>query len=356
MREEPLTFLLFTLLAANLEFNNVKIMEPIPDDLDLFLENPYHMDLDENGNLYVVDLNAAKVFIWDAQGQFKGQFGKPGEGPGEFAFRGSAGGPHGYVSVVGKDIYVYDGGKRTLSVFDTDLNFKSRENFKMPGGRAEFFKILDDGRVLLYNSSYFSDIPYKKIAFYSKDMDQLKEIYNAQDNTWEYGEENGNRRVILKIFSPGIMATYDDANNEVIVGNPEQPKFMVYDKEGNLKRTVEVKLIQRDVTSDDIEEWESQEWIQRTTFFKMKYMDKMPFYSNVLPYKDKGYLVYNQSSVYGNVTGLYVDRKGNTKGRFSMKLGEGGKLQSIDGRLFVVRVNEMGDIEIGEISPGEVKS
>lgn len=351
-----MTLLFFALLAANLEFTNVKMMEPLPDDLDLFLENPWHMDLDENGNLYVVDLDAAKIFIWDAQGQFKGHFGKKGEGPGEFAFSGSAGGPHGYVSVVGQDVFIYDGGKRTLSVFDTDLNFKSRDNFKMPGGRAEYFKMLDDGRILLYNSSYFSDIPYKKIAFYSKDMDQLKEIYQAKDETWEYAEENGNRKVVLKIFSAEIMTHFDEANKEIIVGNPNKPQFQIYDIEGNLKRTIEVKLTQQDVTKEDIAEFETQAWVAQATFFRMRYMEKMPFYTGVLPYKDKGYLVYSRSSVFANTTGLFVDPQGKTKGRFEMKLGEGGNLYGIDGRIFVVRVNEMGDIEIGEIAPNTTKS
>jgi hypothetical protein len=355
-REDGVTLLLFTLLAANLEMTDVKIMQPIPEDLDLFLENPAHMDLDDDGNLYVVDLDAAKIFIWDAQGQYKGHFGKKGEGPGEFAFNGSAGGPHGYVSIVGNDIYIYDGGKRTLSVFDTELNFKSRDNFKMPGGRAEYFQILEDGRIFLYNSSYFSDVPYKKIAFYSKDMEELKQIYQAKDETWEYGEENGNRRVILKIFSPGIMTHFDTFNKEIIVGNPSSPKFEIYGSDGNLKRTVDVKLVQQDVTRDDIEEWESQEWVSRSTFFKMTYMDKKPYYSNVLPFKDKGYLVYLQSPVYGKASGIFVDRQGKTKGRFTMALGEGGWMSSVDGRIFVVRINEMGDIEIGEMAPNIDKS
>lgn len=351
-----MTLLLFMLLAANLELTNVKTMESIPEDLDLFLERPYHMDLDDQGNLYVVDLDAAKVFVWNSQGQFKGHFGKKGEGPGEFAFMGSAGGPHGYVSIVGQDVYVYDGGKRTLSVFGTDMTFKSRENFKIPGGRAETFKILEDGRILLYNSSYFSDVPYKKVAFYTKEMDELKVIYKAKDETWEYGEENGSRKVILKIFSPEIFVRYDDFNDQVIVGNPSQPKFEIYNKEGDLEKTVEVKLVQRDVTRADIDEFESQDWISQQNFFRMTYADKMPFYTGVLPYKDKGFLVFSQSSVYGNVEGILVDRDGKTKGRFTMKLGEGGQMVAIDGRLFVVQINETGDIEVGEIAPNIEKS
>ena len=47
------------------------------------LQEPVDVDLAMNGDVYVLDKEASKVFIYDASGKPKLDFGRPGSGPGQ---------------------------------------------------------------------------------------------------------------------------------------------------------------------------------------------------------------------------------------------------------------------------------
>ncbi|NMC65905.1 MAG: 6-bladed beta-propeller, partial [Acidobacteria bacterium] len=51
---------------------------------ETMLLNPRAVDVDQNGNIYVIDRKAVQIKVYDPQGNFIRAIGRRGQGPGEF--------------------------------------------------------------------------------------------------------------------------------------------------------------------------------------------------------------------------------------------------------------------------------
>ncbi len=72
-----------------------------------------HVSFDEEMNVFVTDYQQRKVFMFDDAGSYVREYGRPGEGPGEFNVVVS-------VEVVGNEVYAYDNRSSRLSIFDKE--------------------------------------------------------------------------------------------------------------------------------------------------------------------------------------------------------------------------------------------
>lgn len=94
---------------------------------------------DPSGNLYILDTQAARIVVVDGNGEFVRQFGRPGEGPGEFA-------PHN-TSTMGLAV-LRDGRavvfQQGFHLFGADGEFERR--VRMPDGAMTFMPSLDTDR------------------------------------------------------------------------------------------------------------------------------------------------------------------------------------------------------------------
>lgn len=85
------------------------------------------VDFDGAGNLYVLDSQAAQISVVDRQGNLVRQFGREGEGPGEFTGQAWA-----FSVFSDAHIAVYDAGKRTFVLFDSDGEFEREISLEGP--------------------------------------------------------------------------------------------------------------------------------------------------------------------------------------------------------------------------------
>ena len=80
------------------------------------------VDFDGAGNLHILDSQAAQITVVDLEGDLVRQFGRVGEGPGEFSGRGTW-----TFSVLGDGrIAVYDADRRAFDLFSPDGEFERR--------------------------------------------------------------------------------------------------------------------------------------------------------------------------------------------------------------------------------------
>jgi len=70
---------------AKLEFVR-KIGEMEPDNEKYMFQRPISVDRDENGFLYVLDIDANLIKKFDREGRYVSEFGRSGQGPGEFEY------------------------------------------------------------------------------------------------------------------------------------------------------------------------------------------------------------------------------------------------------------------------------
>lgn len=340
--------------GSNLNLEVVRTFEPIPDDEDTFLQRPGDVALDDQGRLHVMDLLGKTVLVWGKDGKYATQYGKPGEGPGEFQIMGNSGGPQGYVDAVGDTIYVYDGGARRLNLFNMDLSFRKATNLKVEGGRVEAFWPLGEERYLIFNSSYFSDTPFQRAALYKGETVE-KVLTKVKDQSWHYVTSGGNRRVEIYAFAPQLRMAVNQKDGLLVLGHSEKPQFDVFDYQGKLLKTVKAKMTQQEVTQDLIDEYEEQPFIKNNNFFTAAYPEKRSFYERILSLEGDRYLAYLISPFYNNVEGYLIDGSGKMLGRFTYACGEGGQLFASRGKLFAATTNEDGDYILQEMRIGSTK-
>ena len=326
-------------------------LDPVPEDAGEFLQAPRDLVVDSKGRIHVVDLTAKTVFVWNPDGSFLTRYGSAGQGPGEFVFQSQFGGTQGYISEIDGKFYIYDGGARQINVFNADLEFEKAINFQLEAGRVEKFQSVDANRFLVFYSSYFSEVPFRKIALYDNQKQPLHEYIQAKDNTWEYLGSANNRKVLLHVYGTQLTMDYDPLSGGVILGDSAKPSFDIYNLDGKLERTVSMKITRREVTDADKEEWNEQSWFKNQAFFKADFPDRMPHYDHILPVADKGYLVFIISPGRSHCEGFKIKKDGAVAGRFELTCGAGGRLLGSMGRIFALTTDEDGEFVIAELNP-----
>ncbi len=330
-----------------------KTMSAIPEDADNFLSLPLDLTVDDRGRVFVADANAKTVFVWNKDGSFAGNFGKEGAGPGEFSFWQF--GPQAYLGTSGDRIYVFDGGRRTINIFDADFNFISSTSYQMKGGRgrANYFKVASEDMFVINARSFGRDTPPKQlVGLYDMDGEMVHGITEVDDKTFEM-QGNGSGRptgMTINAFSPQMVVHYDDRTKRVIVADSGRPSFDIYALDGKPIMTVNLEIPHLDVTDEDIAEYKEIRWIKNSSFVKPAFPDKKAYFTHILPLADGTFLVFEQSPFYRNVTGVRVDERGKVQQKLSYSCGEDGSLYGANGRVFAVATDDEGEFMVHELA------
>ncbi len=328
------------------QFQSVAKFEPVPEDSEYFLQSPSSFDVDAQGNYYLVDVEARVVFSWDKAGAFRKVIGAPGEGPGEFQFSGRGPGT-GFISALKDGLYVYDGRKREVLVFDTEGVFKKAFALSKSRSRAENFFAMDDGSFLLHRRRFGEEGAIGELLKLDAEGATLKVLFKEEDDSFKMGQRDGRRQFTIKAFNPTLVSSYNHASNEIIVGHSSEPTFKIITGEKSV--TVKVPMAQQDVTQED-----KDEYMQRFTSGRrmptVEFPDKKSFYSHILSMGKSGYLVFTQSPYYNNIDGVRINSEGKILGKFKMSCGQGGGLLAARGRALKVSLNSEEEFEISELT------
>ncbi|CAM2065976.1 hypothetical protein SCOR_11390 [Sulfidibacter corallicola] len=317
----------------------------LPDDAAEFIRVPWDGTIDEKGNVYLLDLAAHTVFMWDASGTYKGNFGKQGQGPGELMLGGQNGGPQASINVVGDEVIVYDGGLRLVNRYKKDGTFIRAESFKLPNGRTEAFRILDDGNFLIHHRLFNTEPPLSEIGIFKPDGSQLKSLFKAPDTSWRMRSDN-KRGVVIIGYSEGSVLHYDQSRDRILLAGDTAPEFQVFSQDGKELEKVTMKIPRVDVSQADKDAFNEQGWIKNNDFLTADFPEKHPYFSMLFPDGDRGYLVTRVIAYYNDLHGYYVDAKGRTLGRLKYRLGEGGAIFGANGRILVVETDEEGEYNL----------
>lgn len=103
--------------------------EEAPSELALYWA--ISVDVDREGNIYILDSGNQRVLKFDRNYHFLLKFGRQGQGPGEFNFRaGVINSGALAVSRDGRKIYVVDNGNARVQIFDSKGHYI--RGFKIP--------------------------------------------------------------------------------------------------------------------------------------------------------------------------------------------------------------------------------
>lgn len=97
----------------------------------------------EEGEVWVSDGMGARIVVLSATGEFVRSFGRRGEGPGEFS------GPRRLATTGNNAVAVFDVGRSSIELFDTQGQFLERTLLDHPPFNSKGFLVLDDGSYML---------------------------------------------------------------------------------------------------------------------------------------------------------------------------------------------------------------
>ncbi|MDJ0840837.1 MAG: 6-bladed beta-propeller [Acidobacteriota bacterium] len=346
--------MLFALLAVDpVAVETVLTLEPLPEEDDLFFERPVDLAVDARGGIYVLDIEAKRVFIYDKSGSFKKAFGSSGSAPGEFTFSGRRGSGTGFIAVYGERLYVFDGARREISVFGlADLKFQKALPFKTQRSRTNAFWTIDENTFLFYQRTFTEAGPREVVRLLDGEGKELALLMENEITGFRPRGRRGRGRprgpITITAFSPSTVVGYDAVNRRIIAGYSETAGFGIYDAKGKNTKNLSFKIPRMEVTQTDKEEYNSQERM-KSGRLKAEFPEQKQFYQRVISIGKEGFLVFNISPLYRDITGFMIDEKGQVKARFNFHCGENGDLLGESGRLFAIRTNEEGDFSIEEI-------
>jgi hypothetical protein len=348
-----------TLYAANLPLQPVRSFDETPPEMDIFLQQPIDAVLDEAGNLYVLDVEASRVFVWNADGSFKTVIGKEGQGPGEFSFRARWGPSRGYLGIAGDELKVYARGQRSVSRFGLgDYQYKDSVRFENTRGLELGFEMLKDGTYLMLMRSRDEDAFKVTLAFFNESGQRGKVLAENEDETIDFSGDRNNRKLTFKAYEPSYVTAFNEEREEILVGHSAKPTLTFYNLKGDQTGEIKFDVPRREVTQADRDEYDTvlaRRGSGRITI-EATYPDIHPFFQSILPLQDKGFLIYSLSPELGILRGYVLDRKGKTLGRVEKTLGEFSSIHYTRGKIIAIQTNEEGDFLIEEMAQSIPKS
>ena len=341
---------LMTFFSSQFGFGVQKTFET-PESSDYFLQQPLSFDLDSKGNLYVVDGEAKVVFVWDSNGKFLRTIGKPGQGPGEFAFSGR-GPAMGWVFCLKDQLYVFDGVQRKLSVFNPQGEFLRAPTLNLPRSRIQNFNVLSENEYLMLIRRFDDDHFVSSIKILNAEGKDVKILKDIKDNTVSFKMENGRPSNMTMIaYNPGLVMGYNPVNEKTYVAFSGEPVIEVLSRDGKTER-IEVPLVQRDITAFDKAEFtESRAGSDQRRPVKFTFPEKMPCFQQIYPLANGDIMVFEESPFSHKVEGVLLNATGNLKGKVSDTLGEGGGLLNGRGQLLRFSLNQDDEFEVSIVVP-----
>ena len=221
-------------------------------------QNFYKLEVDSQGNIYVVQTDVHRILKFDSNGKFVFQFGSHGSGEGEMTQ------PRDIAIDSSGDLYVVDGGNQRVLKFDSagkyldtfgDSAFSSLPTLNMGGihiDEDDNVFVANSGRILKFNyDETLKDIygqdgagEGQSLFIMDMDIDSRGNLYASENNLdkvlkfgsngkflFEFGESANTVSEPGKFISPVDVAV--DSKDNVYVIDSFDDSLQIFDPQGN---------------------------------------------------------------------------------------------------------------------------
>ena len=215
------------------------------DTEEYLFEQLIDADVDESGNIYLLDFTGCNVLLFDKTGKFLRTVGRKGQGPGEFTYPMS-------VSVIAPDTFFVAQSNPNRFTFFTFQGKHIKDFTLIFTGAFTKAKLFSLGR-LIYSKSEFSmrdNKSFMKLSLNSRD------IGKENDLQFFLTEKEMNFMQTKKISqkdTPTLMWAFDHSGIVYAVDDIFNYQIKVADQTGKLVRMIEKKFSPVKKTKEEIE-------------------------------------------------------------------------------------------------------
>ena len=208
---------------AGLEFVR-RIGELEPEDEKYMFQEPLSIDRDENGCLYILDNKACTIKKFDRNGQYVSDFGRRGQGPGEFEYPGT-------ISIGDEDKIMVTTMGAVFHIFDLSGRFIKRLQLNQYQGI--FMQMMKSGTLVGYSMEIRGEN--------SKDNKILKTFDQEGNVRHEFGEPFLVDKVQSSWFA-NFPAIETDNQDNVFINFTHQNRIEKYSSNGDLLMKIDREL------------------------------------------------------------------------------------------------------------------
>lgn len=220
---------------------NMEFIQEFGNNEDVILGYPWTVIADEQGQIYIHDLQQRQLFTFNSSGDFTGTIGREGSGPEEFNAIGG-------ISYGNKKLVIYDGPLRRFTYYSISAESEEQSVWEFEGiiflsgwdsvqelsGYFLFpinFSITQDGGVVTAFKSWNSDGPLRFFSFGQDGKLAGEMIYEM--NVEEFRFENEQMQAILPMSRKALFVL--DSQDNFIVANTDKFLIKTCDLKGNYK-------------------------------------------------------------------------------------------------------------------------
>ncbi len=260
------------------------------------------IEVDDEGNIYVVDAKEVCVKVFDRSGKHIRTFGKKGQGPGEMQR------PVRMHLFAGKEIMIYDVGNNRLSFYSLDGEFLR----EISTGKYRFARAIPDSKGnIIGQVTVFGDKILNEIKKFDPELNPILEI--------ETIEEARIPRV-FNMVSPVINVRLMN-NDHIAWGTSSKYEIFIVNPEGKTIRKIVKDYTPVKITEADKEEMKKDEFgeIGVPPGYRLEFSKNYhPFYYFICDDEARIYVQTYEKDKKGNVYFDVFDAEGRYIVRFSL--------------------------------------
>jgi hypothetical protein len=191
-------------------------------DSNRYISLIFNFDIDDDGNLYIIDMAKRRIHKYDKSCSFVKAFGRMGNGPGEFEYPGT-------INVRGDSIFVPDMSTLQIIKYDTEGNFITNKRLdditKFPRYPRKFGeKYISQSRDIYPDEEKGGLVMHEEISLYDRNFSFIRQLYEN-----EYHEKGSNAD---DLSGKGLVTGFNDSLFYVSENNIDQYEINVFNSEG----------------------------------------------------------------------------------------------------------------------------
>lgn len=196
------------------------------------------MDVDEEGNMYILDEQAGNIKIFDSSGSFQKTIGRKGQGPGEFGM------PISLFLTRQNQIIVNDMGQRKIQFFDKEGNYL--KEFSIAEKFLFFGPMVTSSGDLIATHTIPQEKPVTVLEKFNPEFESILTYTSIPFDT----PPVVNIFVARSLTSLRWAVTYED---EIIWGDTKNPEYKIHfhGMDGKLIKTIRRDYDPVPITADD---------------------------------------------------------------------------------------------------------
>lgn len=206
---------------------------------------PRDVTVDARGQIYVVDMQAASVRVFDASGEYLRELGREGQGPGEFQDPRS-------VGSIGDEVIVGASRNARWSHFDLDGNHI--DDFSYPiYDNLEVVRAIDSGQLIGSTVGFTEDQGVVQgLGIYSPQAELLVKLVEMSSANTPTIERNG-RRSFFSRMPRAIPQAAVSPDGDVYWTMSDEYQLLAVDPEGGQRWALRVAVTPPALTREEID-------------------------------------------------------------------------------------------------------